>query len=426
MNHVSRRTVLRSLGVGLVGAPSLLRGRFCLFPTSPVEYSARAIRIMEEATVVDLLNQFRFADYSEKRPWPWSEYPWYDKWLHQPGAFTKSDATTFQQSGISVFALGGILPDYSVALRYFADWNGFCAAYNDWVLRIDDLSSFERAKKTGKIGVMLTLQDSSHFREPGDVDTFWAMGQRVSQLTYNFNNRIGSGFLEQRDGGLSVFGLSILKRMQTVGMGVDLSHCGDQTTLDALEAATKPVLFTHAPCRALAPELLRAKTDDAIRRLAKNGGVMGVPFIRFQIRAKEPVTIEHVLDHFDYVSKLVGAEHLAVGSDLDVIGHTLPTGSVWQPDKQPNFERYHYHEDIDGRISIKGLDHPQRMFDLTDGLIRRGYSDSDIKLILGGNAKRVLGEIWKPGSSSLSGLAKIENELQRKFSTTMILPGGMA
>ena len=395
MNQVSRRAVLRSLGLGVVGASAVLRGRFHLFLDSPVEYSARAIRVMEEATVVDLLNQFRFPDYSQKRPWPWSEFPWYDKWLHQPGAFTKADATTFQQSGINVFALGAGPPDYSSALRYFADWNGFCAAYSDWVLRVDDVTSFEHAKKTGKIGVMLTLQDSSHFREPADVDTFWAMGQRISQLTYNFNNRIGSGFLEQRDGGLSVFGLSILKRMQEVGMAVDLSHCGDQTTLDALEAATKPVLFTHAACRALVPELLRAKTDDAIRRLAKKGGVIGVPFIRFQVRATEPVTIEHVLDHFDYVSKLVGMEHLAVGSDLDVIGQALPVGGPLQANKQPNFDRYHYHEDADGRVSIKGLDHPRRMFDLTEGLIRRGYADSDIRLILGGNAKRVLGEIWK-------------------------------
>ena len=398
MNHVSRRTVLRSLGLGLVGAPSLLRGRFCLFSDSPLEYSARAIRVMEEATVVDLLNQFRFPDYSEKRPWPWSEYSWFDKWLHKRGAFTSADVDTFQRSGINVFALGAGPPDFSAGLRYFADWNGFCAAYTDWVLRIDDVSSFERAKATRKIGVMLTLQDSSHFRDPADVDTFWAMGQRISQLTYNFNNRIGSGFLEQRDGGLSVFGLSILKRMQEVGMAVDLSHCADQTTLDALEAATRPVLFTHATCRALVPGHLRAKTDEAIRRLAKKGGLMGILFIRFLVRANEPVTIEHVLDHFDYVSKLVGVEHLAVGSDLDVIGHTVPTGGGFQPNKQPNFERYHYHEDVDGRISIKGLDHPQRMFDLTEGLIRRGYSDSDIKLILGGNAKRVLGEIWKPNS----------------------------
>jgi len=85
--------------------------------------------------------------------------------------------------------------------------------------------------------------------------------QRISQLTYNFNNRIGSGFLEQRDGGLSVFGLSIMKRMEKIGMGVNLSHCGDQTTLDALNAAQRQALFTHATCRALIPGHLRAEGE---------------------------------------------------------------------------------------------------------------------------------------------------------------------
>lgn len=400
MNRISRRTALRCLGLALVGAPAILRGRFRLFAQSPVEYSARSIRLVEEATVVDLLNQFRFPDYSVKRPWPWSEYQWFDKWLNQPGSFTKADAAIFQDSGINVFAVGYGADDFNEGLRLFADWNGFCAAYSDWVQRIDDVTSFETVHKAGKIGVMLTLQNSLHFREPADVDTFWSLGQRISQLTYNFQNRIGSGFLEHRDGGLSVFGLSILKRMQAVGMGVDLSHCGDQTTLDALEAATKPVLFTHAACRSLVPGNMRAKTDDAIRRLAKTGGVMGIMFLRFMVRDREPVTIEDALDHFDYVAKLVGVEHLAVGSDIDVLGQAGPIGSSFHPEKQPNFERYHFHADANGQITVKGLDHTKRIFDLTEGLIRRGYSDADIKLILGGNAVRVLGEIWTPARSA--------------------------
>ncbi len=400
MNQISRRDVLRSLGVVLVGAPSILRGRFRLFAQSPVEYSARSIRLVEEATVVDLLNQFRFPDYSVKRPWPWSEYQGFDKWLNQPGSFTKVDAAIFQESGINVFAVGYGADDFNEGLRLFADWNGFCAAYSNWVQRIDDVTSFESVHKTRKIGVMLTLQNSLHFREPADVDTFWSLGQRISQLTYNFQNRIGSGFLEHRDGGLSVFGLSVLKRMQTVGMGVDLSHCGDQTTLDALEAATKPVLFTHAACRTLVPGNMRAKTDDAIRRLAKTGGVMGIMLLRFMVRDREPVTIEDVLDQFDYAAKLVGVEHIAVGSDIDVFGQATPIGGSFQPEKQPNFERYQFHKDADGRTTVKGLDHPKRMFDLTEGLIRRGYSDADIKLILGGNAVRVLGEIWAPTNSA--------------------------
>jgi membrane dipeptidase len=180
------------------------------------------------------LNQFQFADYSAKPPKS-------EQWLTIPGSFTSEDATRYRDSGITVFALGHGAGDYERAIRFFADWNGFLAAYSDWFTRVDDASDFARAKAAAKTGVMLTFQDSTHFRTPDDVRTFFGLGQRVSQLTYNFGNRIGSGFLEQRDGGLTVFGGSILQRMQDVGMAVDLSHCGDQTTLDALAAAKRPV-----------------------------------------------------------------------------------------------------------------------------------------------------------------------------------------
>ena len=105
-----------------------------------------------------------------------------------------------------MFSLGAGAGDYDNAIRFHAQWNGFLAGYSDWFTRIDDTTDFARAKAQKKVGVMLTFQDSTHFRSPDDVATFFGLGQRISQLTYNFNNRIGSGFLEQRDGGLSVFG----------------------------------------------------------------------------------------------------------------------------------------------------------------------------------------------------------------------------
>jgi membrane dipeptidase len=386
---LSRRTVLN--GAVWVGASALLRGRFQLFAQSKTEYSARAIELVSETTVVDLLSQFRFPDYSEKPP---------DKlelWLTKPGSFTAADAATYQSSGVNVFSLGDAASDYQDGLRFFAQWNGFLAGYSDLLLRIDDASDFARVRSEKKIGIMLTMQDSTHFRGPDDVNEFFALGQRISQLTYNFNNRIGSGFLEQRDGGLSVFGLSIMERMEKVGMAVDLSHCGDQTTLDALDAAKRPALFTHATCRALNPGHMRAKTDESIRKLAQTGGVMGIAFIRFLVRDQEPVTLANVLDHFDYVRKLVGVEHLAVGSDLDIVGNGNAIGGTGKgPESQPNFDRYRYHIEKPQRVATTGLDHPKRIFDLTEGLIARGYSDADIKMILGGNAVRVLGKIWSP------------------------------
>lgn len=388
MARISRRAALGTLGAAVVGAPALLRGRYRVFAGSPQEYSSRAVGLLRRGIVVDLLNQFRFADYSERPPKS-------ERWLRVPGSFAPADAAVYHGSGINVFALGDGARDYEEGVRFFADWNGFIAAYPDDLLRVDKAGDFEKARTAGKVGILLSFQDSLHFRNPDDVDAFFGMGQRLSQLTYNFDNRIGSGFLEQRDGGLTVFGLSILARMERVGMAVDLSHCGDQTTLDALDAAKRPIVITHANCRALVPGHLRCKTDEAIRKMARTGGVMGIGFLRFLNRDTEPVTIEHVLDHFDHVARLVGAQHVAVGSDLDIVGNANPVGGGgFQPSSQPNFSRYQYHADAGGRISVKGLDHPKRMFDLAEGLIRRGYSDADIELMLGGNAVRVLSGIW--------------------------------
>ena len=386
--NISRRTALGQLGVTLVAAPAILRGRFRVFTGAATEYSARCIKLMDESIVVDLLNQFRFQDFAEKPPR-------IERWLKEPGALSAADAEIYRGSRMSAVALGHSPADYDEGIRFFADWNGLLAGYSDWFTRIDDASDFARAKAAKKLGIMITFQNSQHFRRADDVNTFWGLGQRISQLTYNMNNGIGSGFLEQRDGGLSMFGLSIVERMNQVGMAVDLSHCADQTTMDGIAASKRPVVFTHANCRALAPSLTRLKTDEAIRGMAKTGGVMGVAFIRFMVREQEPVTIEHVLDHVDYAAKLVGVEHVAVGSDLDMVGNPNPIGGGMDPKKQPNFDRYHFHTDSAGKLTITGLDHPKRMFDLTEGLIRRRYSDADITGIIGGNAVRVLTRIWQ-------------------------------
>ena len=386
----SRRHAVRALAagaLGIVGAPVMLRNRFQLFAFSAAEYSARAIRLVEETVVIDLLNQFRFPDFREK---PVTS----QRWMQQPGSFTRADYDLYRTSGTRVFGLGAGGANYDDALKWAADWNGFFAGYSDWFLRIDDTADFARlAGDRNRIGVMLTMQNADHFRTTDDVNTFFALGQRVSQLTYNPTNRLGAGFLADIDGGITPYGAEVVKRMNEVGMAVDVSHSGDRTTLDGIAASSRPVIFSHASCRALLPGGLRAKTDEMIRAMAKTGGVMGIPFLRFMLRVEEPVTIEHALDHFDHAAKLVGVEHVGIGSDMDAIGNPNPMG-VPEPTNQPNFDRYKFHRDTDSTITTKQLDHPKRVYDVAEGLIRRKYSDADIKLVLGGNWARALGTIW--------------------------------
>jgi membrane dipeptidase len=124
--------------------------------------------------------------------------------------------------------------------------------------------------------------------------------------------------------------------------------------------------------------------------MAARGGVMGITGVRMFVKADEPTTIEHMLDHYDHVRKLVGVQHLGLGSDMDLDGY-----DDLSPEEQKSM-RSNYKESYGFRdkIDIEGVDHPKRVFDLTEGLIRRGYSDSDIRGVLGDNFRRVLKQIW--------------------------------
>ena len=369
---LSRRSVLRSAALA-VGAPLINRGRFRLFAqdglATATAYSALTLDLVQRSTVIDMLGLVTL-DFHKL----WS-------WEAQPGRFKASDYQKLKASGITIFhpAVGFTTGDvYSSSLRDITGWNSFISAHEDKFLRVDRATDLERAKTLGKIGIVLGQQNSEHFRTVDDVDCFYSLGQRVSQLTY-VRNRIGGGSSDVRDGGLTSFGAQVIRRMNAVGMAVDISHCGDRTTLDAVDASNKPVLFTHSNCRALVPRSHRCKTDEAIQRLASKGGVVGVTMVRSFVRAGASATIDDVLDHIDHVARLVGVEHVGLGTDVDLDGRD--TGN--SPKR---------------KYDLDGVDYTKKIFDMTEGLLKRKYSAMNIELILGGNFRRALSEIW--GSSA--------------------------
>lgn len=383
-NLISRREAIKNMafaGVGALAAPMINRGRFRLFANSSSEYSAKAIDLVGRSTVIDMLSVLTL-DFGKQ-----------DKWMSNPDTFTAADFQAFKDSGINVIhpavGLGGTNA-YETALKFFAAWNAFIANNDAYFMRVDSSSDLDRVKKSGKLGIVLGLQNAQHFRNENDVDYFHSLGQRVSQLTYNSRNLIGNGSTERRDEGISDFGVAIIERMNKAGMAVDVSHCGDRTTLDAFEISKKPVLITHSNCRALVPGHPRDKGDEAIKKVGLTGSVMGITAVRMFVKVDEPTTVENVLDHFDHVKKLIGPEHLGVGSDIDLYGYDQMPPELNKQLRAGYKGSYGFREKID----IEGLDHPKRMFDLTEGLIRRKYSDAEIQGILGGNFSRVLKQIW--------------------------------
>ena len=383
-HKLTRRGILKAsfaASVAIIATPMVNFGRFQVFANVATEYSTRAIDLVRQSTVVDMLSLLTL-DFNKQ-----------GRWMADPESFTAADIQPFKDSGINIIhpAIGiGGQTSYTDALQFFGSWNGFIADRDEYFMRIDSAGDIDRVKKSGKLGVILGLQNSDQFRTVNDVDFFRGLGQRVSQLTYNSRNLIGNGSTERRDEGISDFGVSIIERMNKVGMAVDVSHCGDRTTLDAFEISKKPVLITHSNCRTLAGGHPRDKTDEAIKRVGQAGSVMGITGVRMFVKATEPTTIEDALDHFDHVRKLIGAQHLGVGSDIDLYGYDSMPPELNKKLRANYKGSYGFREKID----IEGLNRPQRMFDLTEGLIRRKYSDGDIQGILGGNFARVLKQIW--------------------------------
>jgi membrane dipeptidase len=382
---MNRRTLLKmgaQAGTAAAAAPLLNFGRSRVFASSLKEYSTRCIELVHRANVIDMLNVFSLGmvlDSPDKKP----------SWLDNPALLPASELQRARESGFNVLHIATGTDNFDQTLWFLAQWNGLIAHHSDTFLRVDSPDRLAEAKRAGKIGIILGIQNSNHFRTVGDVNYFYGLGQRVSQLTYNERNLIGSGSTERNDSGLSDYGVSVVERMNQLGMAVDVSHCGDTTTLDACGVSKQPVLITHSNCRALNPHP-RCKTDEAIRKIAASGGVMGITGVRMFVSAKEPTTIENLLDHYDHVAKLVGVEHVGIGSDIGLDGYdALP-----EPVRKKLHSSYKASYGFREKDDIEGVDYPKRTYDLTEGLIRRGYSDANIELILGGNFQRVLSQIW--------------------------------
>jgi membrane dipeptidase len=362
---ISRRSLLSGAALA-VAAPMINRSRFSLYAQNEAIYSALTLDLIHRCTVIDMLGlvTLNFSKLST--------------WQADPGRFRPADFKRLKDSGITIFhpAVGYTVGDvHASSLRDIRGWNALIAARGDDFLRVDCAADVERAKSQGKIGILIGQQNSEHFRSVEDVDRFYKLGQRVSQLTYT-HNRIGGGSYDGNDSGLTAYGAQVVERMNSVGMAVDISHCGDRTTLDAIEASKKPVLVTHSNCRALVPYSARCKSDDAIVRAAAKGGVIGVTMVRGFVRTGGPTTIEDVLDHIDHIAKLAGVEHVGLGSDVDLDGRDV-------------------HIRPKRKYDLDGIDYAKKIYDLTEGLFRRKYSVGDIELILGGNFQRALSEIWR-------------------------------
>jgi membrane dipeptidase len=375
------------------------------------DVSPRALRVYRDAYVIDTHNDMpsRILDDG------------YDPDVRHPAGFGKTEGNTdfprLVESGMTAEFMSAWVDapyaerpgaSFARALQHIEIVHAFVDRHPDRLLFATTAADVRRAKAEGKVAILIGVE-GGHAIE-GSLDRLhdlYARGARYLTLTWNNGNAwagssIGEG--NTRTGGLTPFGRDVVREMNRIGMLVDLSHVSDSTFYDAIAVSTAPVIASHSSARALS-DVPRNMTDDQLRAVARNGGVVNVNFYSRFIDSRYRADIERVeetvrsaraaakatgedsasaarrisamrdslaaaipptpfsvlIDHIDHIAKVAGVDHVGLGSDFDGVS-ALPLGM----------------EDV------------TRLPRIAQALLDRGYSEGDVRKMLGGNMLRVM------------------------------------
>lgn len=381
-------------------------------PDSVPGVSARALRLWREAITIDTHNDMPSKMADDR----------YDPVVRHPAGFTAAEGHTdvprLVETGLTAVFMSSFVdakyavmsPDssYGRALLLSRHVHDIVRAAPQRTLFATTAADVRRAKAEGKVAILIGVEGGHAIENSLDnLRRLHAMGVRYMTLTWNNGNpwagaAVGVG--DTRTGGLTDFGRSVIREMNRLGILVDISHVSDSTFWDAVRTSTQPVIASHSSARAINGHP-RNMNDDMLRAVARNGGVVninfyssfidparrrgmarvdtamrevnrtlreqGLPAARIAERARfvrdsmlaaiPPTPLSVLLDHFEHVAKVAGVDHVGIGSDFDGVD-ALPVGM----------------EDV------------TRLPRLVQGLLDRGFSEDDVRKMMGGNMLRVM------------------------------------
>ncbi|GAB1474353.1 dipeptidase [Bacteroidota bacterium] len=235
--------------------------------------------------------------------------------------------------------------------KYVEDYPAVSIAYCS-----DDL---ERNKINGITSVMLAIENGYAIgKDISNLERFRDMGVRMMTICHNLNNDICDASMDKGEehGGLSAFGEDVIKEMNRLGIIIDLSHASTKTLFDVVKLSRKPVIASHSGVYSIKNHNRNLK-DEEMRAIAAKGGLIQIATGRFFLSdlPKDSVTVSHIADHIDYARKIVGIDHIGLGTDFD------------------------------GGGGVVGLENASKMKNLTIELLKRGYSEKDLEKFWGGN-----------------------------------------
>jgi membrane dipeptidase len=267
-------------------------------------------------------------------------------------------------------------------------------AHQDMLIRAETTEDIRRAKAHNQIAFIPALEASTMIENEVDrIDILYGFGVRMMGIAYSEANSLGSGLREARDGGLTDLGRQAVRRMNRIGIAIDVSHSGDQTSLDTIEASEKPIFITHAGARSLW-NTKRMKPDDVLKACAERGGVIGVeaaPHTTLTEKHRRH-SLESVMEHFEYIVNLVGIDHASFGPDT-LFGDHVALHDFFA--SQLSIQHLHGQAQFGKVEYVAGIENPGEAFpNIVRWLVKHGYSDEDIAKAVGGNTMRVLEQVW--------------------------------
>jgi membrane dipeptidase len=299
----------------------------------------------------------------------------------------------YRAAGVSAVMLNVGFGDMDIEghVRTLASLRHWIKARPDEYLLMGSADDIEHARATGRLAVGFDIEGAHAVADQLSlVQLYYDLGVRWMLLAYNSNNRAGGG-CQDEDAGLTPFGRDLVTEMERVGLQVCVSHTGHRTVRDVFDVATRPVIFSHSN-----PSAVRAHPrnvpDDLIRACAATGGVIGINGIGTFLGDNDNSS-ETYARHIDHVAQLVGPQHVALGLDyvfdtqelddyLAKMGHTFPA--------ELGYEK--------GVRMVA----PEQLEAVVQLLLDWGYSDEDLRAVLGGNLMRLARLVWKPGRGAAS------------------------
>ncbi len=276
-------------------------------------------------------------------------------------------------------------------------------AHQNLITHCRTVQDIKDAKENGKIALVLALESATPIENELDrIDVLYGLGVRSMGICYSESNMLGGGMGEAyKDSGLTDFGYDAVKRMNKLGLLIDVGHTNDRTAIEAVEASSYPIYNSHSGPAAIA--IGHTNGDEMLQAMAEKGGVLGVGGAGQGLRTeKYPIgSIESYMECVEYCIDLMGIDHVGCGPDT-LYGAHQELYKVWFPRKKGHYTRegraqgrsWSVPEGVVDPGYVKGLENPSEYVNIMRWMIKHGYGDGEIQKVIGSNAMNLLESVW--------------------------------